>query len=249
MNKKIESQLFFTKEGNGNDVLFLHGWGCSGSIFCSLLSRLKDYTTILVDMWGFGNTPLPKEANSGWSAVDYAHKIAQFIINNNLTNLTVVGHSFGGRVGIVLASEYPDLVKKLVLVSSAGLKRFSLKKSLKIMRYKYLKRRSTTNEKFLKKLKEKGSDDFKACNNALKPTFLKVVNQSLESYAPRIKCSTLLIWGQKDKETPLWMAKCFKKLIPKSGLVIMKNCGHYCFLENSNLFIAVLKSFLNSEEE
>ena len=92
-----------------------------------------------------------------------------------------------------------------------------------------------------------GSVDFKACNLALRRTFVRVVNQSLEEFARGIECNTLLIWGQKDTDTPMWMARRYKKLIKNSGLVVLKKCGHFCFVENSNLFLAVLKSFLASE--
>ena len=136
MNIDKNTNIFFTKEGNGNDVLFLHGWGCNSSIFCAFQSRLKEFNTIAVDLYGFGNTNLPTEAKDGWSSVDYADKIAVFIKSQNLKNLTVVGHSFGGRIAIVLCAKYPELVSRLVLISSAGLKRFSLKK-LRLLEVKW----------------------------------------------------------------------------------------------------------------
>ena len=52
---------FFTKEGDGNDVLFLHGWGCDGSIFKSSCKLLDGFRLTFVDLWGFGNTPMPDE--------------------------------------------------------------------------------------------------------------------------------------------------------------------------------------------
>lgn len=247
MNTKNEINIFFTKEGDGNDVLFLHGWGCNSSTFCGICSRLKGYRVTAVDLWGFGNTPLPLEASDGWTTTDYADNIARFIISQNYKNLTVVGHSFGGRIAVVLAGKYPQLVDKLVLVDSAGLKKFSIKKWLAIKRYNRLKKRAQKNKKAKEKLKHMGSSDFKACNDDLKRTFVKVVNQALDDFASRIKCPTLLIWGQKDNDTPLWMAKRYNKLIKNSGLVVFKKCGHFCFLEKSNLFVAVLKSFLASE--
>ena len=239
---------YFTKEEKGEKaLLFLHGWGCNSSIFCAFQSRLKEFNTIAVDLYGFGNTNLPTEAKDGWSSVDYADKIAVFIKSQNLKNLTVVGHSFGGRIAIVLCAKYPELVSRLVLISSAGLKRFSLKKWLKVKIYKLLKALSKINPKLLNKLSLKGSVDFRECNDALKPTFLKVVNESLQDFASKITCDTLLIWGNKDNDTPLWMAKRFNKVISKSGLIVIKNAGHFCFLENSNLVLAILKSFLKSE--
>lgn len=246
MTKKNYFNIYFTKEGEGNDVLFLHGWGCNGNTFSSICARLKDYCVTKVDLWGFGNTPLPVEAENGWSVEDYADNLATFIQRQNYKNLTIVGHSFGGRIATVIASKYPHLLTKLVLVDSAGFVKVNFKKWLKVRRYKCLKFLAKISKKARNKVEQMGSDDFKACNGALRRTFVKVVNCSLEDFASKIKCPTLLIWGQKDKDTPLWMAKKFNKLIDNSGLVILKNCGHFCFLENSKLFLAVLKSFLSS---
>jgi len=79
MNENFNTKLFFTKEGNGNVVLFLHGWGCNGNIFCSIYPKLKNYTTVKVDLWGFGKTELPTEfLDKGMGVVDYADKLQNY---------------------------------------------------------------------------------------------------------------------------------------------------------------------------
>jgi pimeloyl-ACP methyl ester carboxylesterase len=233
----MNDYINYTKEGIGDDVLFLHGWGGDLNSFRAVYSRLKNITYTAVDLWGFGKSPLPDQ--NGLSVNDYADKLALFIKSQNYKNLTVVGHSFGGRIAVVLAAKYPQLISKLVLTDAAGLKRFKLKVFLKILRYKIKKR-------FSKKVDPSkfGGADYNAAKGALRATLIKTVKQDLSKYAKKIKCPTLIVWGEKDTETPLWIAKKYKRLIADSGLVIIKNAGHFCFLDDVNLYTNVLNSFL-----
>lgn len=244
---KNSIKLFFTKEGDGDDVLFLHGWGCDGTIFKSLAPRLFGFRLTFVDLWGFGKTPMPDDFKSvGMSVEDYADGIADFVLENDFKNLTVVGHSFGGRVAVVLAAKYPRLLKKLVLVDAAGLRKKSLIRLLKVARYKLLKRRAKKSDKAKEKLALCGSDDYRALTKELRQTFFRTINEPLDKYARRICVPTLLVYGEKDKDTPLWIAKRYRRLIKNSGIVTVKECGHFVFLEKPDFFTAVLKSFLES---
>ena len=99
-----------------------------------------------------------------------------------------------------------------------------------------------------KKLKSKllkyGSDDYKKLSKTMKQTFVNVVNEDLSCFVSKIVCNTLIVWGEKDKETKLWMAKKLNKLIVGSNLKIIKNSGHFCFLDNKTEFLIILDTFL-----
>ena len=101
------NNIFYTKEGDGNDVLFLHGWGGNHDSFKILYPFLKEVCATCVDLQGFGNSQDPPP--SGWNTEDYADNLAEFVRLQNFKNLTVVGHSFGGRIGVVFAAKYPHL--------------------------------------------------------------------------------------------------------------------------------------------
>ncbi len=240
------NNIFYTKEGDGNDVLFLHGWGGNHDSFKILYPFLKEVCATCVDLQGFGNSQDPPP--SGWNTEDYADNLAEFVRLQNFKNLTVVGHSFGGRIGVVFAAKYPHLLKKLVLIDAAGLKRASLKRYIAQKRYKKLKKAVLAGKKDKSALDKYGSEDFKTCKAALRPTFVKVINQSLKSFASEIRCPTLLIWGKEDDATPMWIAKKYRKLIKNSGLVVFKDCGHFCYLDNPRGVAAVLNSFFKSGE-
>ena len=111
-------------------MLFLHGFGGSIKSFEGLQNSLSSsINTINLDLIGFGKSSKPP---SHFSIYDYAEIVYQFLKMLNITKVTIVAHSFGGRIAIILASKYKELVQKLALIDSAGLKpKFCLKNFFK----------------------------------------------------------------------------------------------------------------------
>ena len=126
--------MYFVKMGNGKPIVFLHGWGCDGSIFLPVAKLLPNRKCYLLDFQGFGKTPEPPQ--SGWSVGDYAHALEIFFKLHNITKAVIVAHSFGCRVAMVFAANNPNLVDKMMLVAPAGIRHFSLARYVKVRRYK-----------------------------------------------------------------------------------------------------------------
>lgn len=245
----------FIRKGSGKKVLLLHGWGVDLTIYSGIFEHLSKYfDTIALDLPGFGKSPIP---SVDWGIYQYADIIYQFIKYHNFYPCSLLGHSFGGRIAIILGSKYSDILDKIILVDSAGIKpKRTIKYYYRVYTYKILKFIVKTYcvlsknnfEKTLKilkdKLKIKGSSDYENAKN-LKNIFVKVVNQDLSCDAKNIKKQTLIIWGEKDDSTPLYMAKKLKNYIKDSGLVIFENAGHYSFLEQFNKFTTTIIYFLN----
>ena len=166
----------YHKGNNQKVVLLLHGWGGSLNSFRSLESFLIDngYSTITLDFPGFGGSDLPKE---DWQLADYVQIVVELLKAENIDKTSIVCHSFGGRIAILLASEYPELVEKLVFVDVAGIKpKFSLSKTLKIWKYKCLKTLKKIG--LIKRdLSKYGSADYKAMPDELKPVFNRIILQ------------------------------------------------------------------------
>ena len=78
----------------------------------------------------------------------------------------------------------------------------------------------------------------------MRKTLVKVVNQDLTEDALKIKCPTLLIYGDKDDVVLINEGYELEKLIKDSGLVKYEGCGHYAYLERFRQTISVLKVFL-----
>ena len=216
-------------------TLLLHGWGCDGSIFDSLISLMPQKNFIVIDFPPFGKSNVePKD----WNVFTYANMVISLCEHMGISKVDVLGHSFGGRVAIILSALRPNFVGKCILIDSAGLKpKRGIKYYCKLYFYKFAKRLG-----FM--FNNAGSSDYKALSNEMKKVFVSIVNQNLDDYLPLIKKQTLIIFGENDKETPVYMAKKLHKNIIGSRLEIIKGAGHFCFLDNLMTVYRLVDEFL-----
>lgn len=184
-----------------------------------------------MDFYGFGKSA----AEKAYTLDDYADAVEEIIDAYAMKEVVLVGHSFGGRVAILLASRL-KCVKGIVLADSAGMKpKKTVKTLLRRLKYKLRKALGMDTSKC-------GSKDYRALSGYMKETFKNVVNLYLEDRLGYITCPALLIWGRRDRETPLYMAKRIKKGIKDCGLIILEG-GHYSYLDEYATFLAVLDSY------
>ena len=128
MKKVIKAQdveFCYTVEGTGSQaVILMHGWGCNHTTLASIERLLTgSFTVYNVDFPGFGDSTEPPVE---WGMEQYTAIIEQMVKAERISRPIMMGHSFGGRVGIVYASR--NDVDKLVLIDAAGVKpRRSLK--------------------------------------------------------------------------------------------------------------------------
>ncbi len=244
------AKLHYTRQGEGQPIVLMHGWGCDNSTMASIAAVAKNYGEVFnVDFPGFGASPEPSEV---WGVEDYTKLIEGMVRKLGLKNPVMLGHSFGGRVGLLYSSRNP--VKKLILVDAAGVKpRRSLGYYLKVYSFKLSKKlmymlygKEKAEKKIEERRKKSASSDYAKATPRMRAILSKVVNEDLKHVMPSISAPTLLIWGENDTATPLQDAKIMERLIPDAGLVSFPGCGHFSFLDNPAQFAAVLKSFLAS---
>lgn len=109
----------YIEEGQGKNLIVLHGWGCHIDTVMPIVNILKDkYKVYALDLPGFGKSQEPKDAINSF---DYVEIVRGFMKKLNIEMATFVGHSFGGKLSIIMGSKYPSQVDKLVLIDSAGL--------------------------------------------------------------------------------------------------------------------------------
>lgn len=253
MDKELQHKgntLTYRVTGSGEPLILMHGWGCNRDTVASIEQvAAESHTVYNVDFPGFGKSPEPDDV---WGVEEYTRMIEELARKEKLESPVLAGHSFGGRVGLLMASRNP--VKKLILVDAAGIKpRRPLKYYLKVYSFKTSRKLLTLlmgkerGMKVVEKLRGKsGSADYNSASPQMRRILSKVVNEDLRHVMPSIKAPTLLIWGENDTATPLSDARTMERLIPDAGLVSFAGCGHYSFLDNRAQFAAVLRSFLNS---
>ncbi|GFN36285.1 alpha/beta fold hydrolase [Tepidimicrobium xylanilyticum] len=237
-------------EGQGKDILVLHGWGANISTVLPIINLLKPYFRVYaVDLPGFGESDKPKEV---FGSEDYARILKEFIDKMGVKKIVLIGHSFGGKLSILLGIKYPEIIDKIVLINSAGLvPKRGLKYYIKVYGFKTLKflyniiffwaNKEEKREKFYKRF---GSTDYREADGIMRKILVRVVNEDFKEILKEIKSPTLLIWGDKDTATPLYMGKIMESQIPDSGLVILEGAGHYSYLDDFNRFAIILKAFL-----
>jgi pimeloyl-ACP methyl ester carboxylesterase len=233
------------------DVVLLHGWGCDHTVWESLAAHLRaaGHRVFAPDFPGFGAAAEPPVA---WGMAEYTAWFEEYVAGQGIEAPVLVGHSFGGRVGIVYASR--NRVSKMVLVDAAGVKpRRSARYYIKVWSFKALRKvapfvlgRARAAALIEARRAKAGSADYNAASPLMRATLSKVVNEDLRRFMPLISAPTLLVWGSADTATPLRDARIMERLIPGSGLVVFEGAGHYSFLERFPQFCAVIDSFLKS---
>ncbi len=226
-------KVHFVCFGNGDDMVFLHGWGASISAFLFVAkSFARNHRVTLLDFAGFGASEEPSET---YDVEKYCDDVVRLLEHLSIKRAVFVGHSFGGRVCLQLAATHGDAVEKLALVDSAGIKpRRGLKYYIRVGLHKALKRLG------LRGLR--GSQDYRKLSPHMRETFKRVVNYDQSGLLNKIECPTAVFWGNKDRETPLYMAKKIKKGIADSEIFLLDG-GHFAYADDAKRFLAILHAF------
>lgn len=242
--------------GVGNAVLILHGWGTSMNVYKGMIDYISQYRRVIsYDIPGFGNS---SEPSWGFSTDDYAELALAVLKELEISEVTLIGHSHGGRTILNIASRQniPVLIDKIILIDSAGIvPKKSVMFKLKVAAYKFGKKilscalvtKLFPNALEMYKSKH-GSADYRAVSGVMRDSLTKIVNDDYKARLEKIKAPTLLLWGTNDDATPLSDAVFMEKTIPDCGLVKIEGGTHYSFLDNPTLTKRVIYSFLGIKE-
>lgn len=236
------------QRGSGASVVVLHGWGGRIESMTPVIDCLSaSFHVVSLDLPGFGESPLPTGV---WGTPDYATFVRDALKEIGVERAHFVGHSYGAKTSLYLAATVPSLVDKLVLQGSSGLR---TPPSLKAR----VKRGASRAARAAGKLGHPGqrvrdavyrriqSSDYRDAG-ALRPILVKVVNEDLEHLLPRIRASTLLVWGSEDDAVPLSHAQAMERAIPDAGLVVFDGAGHFAYLDQSDRFCVITRHFLGA---
>ena len=241
--------------GNNPPIITLHGWAAKIQSFWPVAENLapKGYQLHLLDLPGFGTSDLPPEP---WNVADYMRFVLAYLDEAQLKRVAVIGHSFGGRIALMLAAEYPDRISKMVLANSAGLRTpMSLKQTTRNLMARSM--RGVLNKIGLESLQERlrerynrryASEDYLNAGT-LRETFLRVIAQDLTDYATHVQAPTVLVWGDQDTDTPLWQGRKLEQLIPDAGLIVFEGAGHFSYLDRLYDFVRIVDHFLSEKTE
>lgn len=221
-------------------LIWGHGWGHSHAALRPLAEAVQAIApSLLVDFPGFGASPMPPSA---WGTADYADAVAEWLMRVPAGKRVWIGHSFGSRVGLRLAAQHPGLVDGLFLIAAPGLQpRRSLaeqtRRKVRSLTYKAMRTlipegpaRDRLRQRF-------GSADYRQAG-AMRPIFVKTATEDLGPVARQVRCPTVLVYGERDSETPPDIGERLQQMIPRSELAVLRGLDHWTVLSEGRHQIA-----------
>lgn len=224
-------------------IYIVHGWAYSLEKWDPFLSELKSngFDPVILNVPGL-TAPIDKP----YTIDDYVSWLDGNLKNEN-EPVTILAHSNGGRISLFYTQKYPEKIKNLILIGSAGIYHrgflISLKRTcFKILSFigKPLKKIKFLRDFLYKLAREK---DYKEANETMQITMSNLINVDALPFLKDVTCPTLLIWGENDGSTPLSDGKIFAKNMPKSELHIIKNARHSPQFTHVGEVMDIIKSY------
>ncbi len=206
-------------------VLALHGWGRDSADFTNVLDGIS---AIAPDLPGFGYSPPPGEV---WGAAEYADQLVQLLPEMD-PPVVVVGHSFGGRVAVCLATRCPGMISGLVLAGAPLIRVHQAARpqlSYRLIRWGH-RWGLVSDERMESIRRRRGSSDYRAARGVMRNVLVKVVHESYEEQLDGLSVPVDLIWGADDREVPVERARLAQRRLRESGCEVrlrtLNGAGH-----------------------
>lgn len=206
-------------------LFILHGWAYSTEKWQALTSLLekKNYQVIMLAIPG-----LTEETTKVWTLDDYVEWLGEKLKPEK--SPIIIAHSNGGRIALAFAAKYPKKLKQLILIDSAGILHNEL--PIRIKRFVFAKlakfgKKISQSDKMRQLLyKLARSSDYKNASPIMRKTMAKLISEDLRNLLSRVRVPTLIIWGRRDKLTPVSDALLMKEEIPQAELFIIEEARH-----------------------
>lgn len=261
-------QVHYRDEGTGIPIVLIHGTASSLHTWDDWSKDLqKNYRVIRMDLPAFGLTGA--NSNGDYSIENYASFLNSFLSKIEIDNFYLVGNSLGGNIAWNYAADFPEKVKKLILIDASGLPTnkpqpwiFKMAKTPIVNSlFLYLTPKVVIRDN----LEQVYDDDTKITDELVvryhemalregnrqafidraKTDFKLGASENIEKLKS-IKTETLLLWGENDLWIPLDNGKRMDNLIETSQLVVLKKCGHVPMEENPEESLEIFLEFINN---
>lgn len=248
MNYQVREEAGFryVDEGQGDVLLLLHGLFGALSNWDGVINGFSDRYRVIIPVMPIYEMPIRDAGLEGLVAF-----IEDFIAFKNLKNLTLLGNSLGGHVGILYTLKHPEMVRRLVLTGSSGLFENSMGGSFpKRGSYDYIAERVSYTFYDPKVATKELIDEVFDITSSI-PKCMRIVaiaksaqRNNVAKEIPKIKVPTLLVWGLNDTITPPEVAYEFDRLIPNTELYFIDKCCHAPMMEHPARFNKLLRNWL-----
>ncbi|WP_216827831.1 alpha/beta fold hydrolase [Alkalihalobacterium elongatum] len=246
-------------------ILLIHGFVSSTYSFRHLIPYLaQNYSVLAIDLPGFGKS---EKSNSFiYSFNNYATLIFSLITMLNIQKIIPVGHSMGGQVVLYMAKLRPELVEKVVLLSSSGylkrakkkyryasyipfapilVKKFFMKRDYKDALSYVVYNKETVKEEDVREYAKAFEDDrfFRSLIRVLRHREGDLTAEQLKE----IQHPVLLLWGKYDNVIPIHIGKRLQLDIPNTEMFIFEETGHLVPEERPQEVAGQIFQFINKD--
>jgi pimeloyl-ACP methyl ester carboxylesterase len=207
-----------------NTIYLIHGWTYRTDAWNALIALLqKRFDVRVLKVPG-----LTTSSDKVWTLDEYVEWLKTEL--GDETNVTLMGHSNGGRIAIAFAAAYSDRVGRLVLEDAAGIVHNELPLRLKRAVFGFLARigKRFTSSPFVRKVFYRliGARDYERAPENMRATMANLISRDLTRELGTIQKPTLIIWGAKDTATPVSDARVMHEKIAGSQLHIIEDAAH-----------------------
>ncbi len=241
-----EDKFKFVEYGEGSTIVLLHGLFGALSNFGDLIRHFSQNYKVVIPLLPLYELSIRHTTVDG--LVDY---VLEFITHKGYTDVTYVGNSLGGHVGLICTLERQENVKSLVLTGSSGLFEKAFGDTFpKRKNYDFIKNRTEQTfynpEVATKELVDEVFEIVNSREKALRVLRMakSAVRHNLRDELQNIHIPVLLIWGKNDIITPDFVAEEFHERLPNSELIFIDECGHAPMMEHPEVFNEHLERFL-----
>lgn len=257
------------EQGSSRPIVFVHGLSGQWQNWIENIPRFaRDRRVVAMDLPGFGRTPMPEDTIT----IDYYGRVvAELCTRLDLAPAVVVGNSMGGYVSAEVAIAAPEVVERLMLVSSAGISQREVPRDrvLRVAKIMMLATRSSSRQRRAYAARPalrhwmlnmivrhptriRPDAAFEGLlKGANKPGFYDALVTCLDydflDRLPEIGAPTRVVWGEQDAIIPVRDADRFVELIGGSHKVVMADTGHVPMFERPVAFNDQLQEFLAYE--
>ncbi len=260
-----DAAIYYEIDGQGPPLVLLHGYALNSLVWEFQKSVLsKSNTIIMVDLRGFGKSSCGKR----WSGAVMADDIKGLIDNLRLNDVTILGFSMSGPVAVRLAYQCPEIISRLIIVSSilpsSGRPKSAGERRLQERELAALRRGGVDawaeaigfgngplvdgmfdlNPKIAplwKRIIERHHRDYLQC--MLEGRLNTPSTTDWRSRLAQIRQKTLIIAGARDRKF-LDASRHLADTIPNSRLAVIENAGHMVNLEQPYEFNRVVLDFM-----
>lgn len=239
--------------GEGPPVLLVHGLGSRADDWALTMKELRShYRVYAIDLLGHGHSDWPQIDYSIQQQTDMVH---EFLVSQKISRTDIVGISMGGWVALQLASEHPELVRRLALIDSAGLHfettltvdSFSPTTPSELATfYDLLTPKAQPVPGFVARDLLRLLGDHSWVTHRILRT-IQTRQDELDGNLQAVTMPVLIIWGKEDRITPLSEAEDMKRALPQASMVVLPGCGHIALLDCWDSVRPALTNFLAAE--